>query len=117
MTAPDPAVVDGVDVDSVTAAVTACATVARMSGGLLGEAATYLPGRRVPGVIVRRRGDDRTELEVRVVATYGPSMAEVAADVRRALALIARGPTIDVVIDDVDGPADGLAEDLSQTAG
>lgn len=117
MTSGDPAVVDGVDVDSVAAAVTACATVARMSGGLLGEAATYLPGRRVPGVIVRRRGDDRIELEVRVVAAYGPSMAEVAADVRRVAALIARGIAIDVVIDDVAGPDDDLAGDLSQTAG
>lgn len=99
------AVVDGVDVDAVAAAVLACSTVARLSGGLLGEAATYLPGRRVRGVVVREHpAVGQTNLDVRVVAVYGPTMSEVADQVRRAVALAAPGRTATVAIDDIDVP-------------
>lgn len=103
MTELRPAVIGGVDVDAVAASVGACSTVARLSGGLLGEAATYLPGRRVYGVIVREHpAAGETDLDVRVVATFGPSMSEVADQVRQAIALVAPGRSVTVAIDDID---------------
>lgn len=103
MTEPRPAVIGGVDVDAVAASVIACSTVARLSGGLLGEAATYLPGRRVYGVVVREHpAPDETDLDVRVVAVFGPTMSEVADQVHQAVALVAPGRSVTVAIDDVD---------------
>lgn len=105
MTQPQHAVIDGVDVDAVAAAVLACSAVARLSGGLLGEVATYLPGRRVRGVVVREHpGAGETDLDVRVVATFGPTMSEVADQVHRAIALAAPGRSRTVAIDDIDVP-------------
>src|SRR5580693_1246789 len=49
---PGLAVIDGVDVDAVAAAVTGCEGVATLDGGPFGEVASYLPGRRVTGVVV-----------------------------------------------------------------
>jgi hypothetical protein len=49
---PEAAVVDGVNVDAVAAAVLGCAGVAGLDGGRFGEVASYLPGRKVPGVVV-----------------------------------------------------------------
>ena len=47
---PDSAVIDGVDVDAVAAAVAGCAGVSALDGGQSGEVATtYLPGRKVAG--------------------------------------------------------------------
>lgn len=103
MTEPRPAVIGGVDVDAVAASVTACSTVARLSGGLLGEAATYLPGRRVYGVVVREHpAVGETNLDVRVVAAFGPTMSEVADQVHKAVALVAPGRSVTVAIDDID---------------
>lgn len=99
----NPAVVDGVDVDAVAAAVLACAGVARMSRGLLGEAATYLPGRRVYGVVIGQgRNDDRPDIDVRVVAALGPTMLEIADQVRHAVSNAAPGRSVTVAIDDID---------------
>ena len=53
---PGLAVIDGVDVDAVAAAVPGCAGVAALDGGPFGEVVSYLPGRRVTGVVV---GDGR----------------------------------------------------------
>ncbi|SCL68482.1 hypothetical protein [Micromonospora eburnea] len=46
------AVVDGVDVDAVLAAVQACRGVAGLTAGWPGGRTTYLPGRQVEGVAV-----------------------------------------------------------------
>ena len=94
------------DLDAVTAAVVACPPVARMAGGQFGEVATYLPGRRLPGV--RLTGD---ELEIHVVARWGPSLPEVADAVRRAVAPVAGGLPVTVYIDDIEvpGPDDPVA--------
>lgn len=105
----NPAVVYGVNVDAVAAAVLACPGVARMSRGLLGEAATYLPGRRVHGVVIREQpSQDETDLDVRVVAAFGPTMADIAAQIRQAVASAAPGKSATVAIDDIDlGPSAG----------
>jgi hypothetical protein len=89
----------GPDPDLVAAAVLAVPHVAALSGGRVGEIATYLPGRRVDGVRVRPG-----QVEVHVVAPYGPTMAEVAAAVRAAV-VDAVGPVEVVVgIDDLAVP-------------
>jgi uncharacterized alkaline shock family protein YloU len=102
MTTPADGVVDGVDVDRVAVAVATCPAVARLTGGTSGLG-TYLPGRRVPGVVVRESaGSDAATVEVHVVARYGPAMGEVARQVRAALAALIPGSPVDVIIDDVE---------------
>lgn len=91
--------VDAVDAQAVAERVTGCRSVARISTGQFGEVATYLPGRRVPGV---RLGDGR--VEVHVVACWGAPVPALAAEVRAAVAAIAPGVPIDVYVDDVDIP-------------
>jgi hypothetical protein len=94
------------DPDSIAAAVLGCLTVARLSGGIAGEVAAYLPGRRVTGLRITD-----TTLAVHVVGRYGPSMSEISSDVVRAVTPQAGGRQVCVVIDDLDDPAgsDGLA--------
>ena len=89
-------IVDGVDVDAVHGTVLACPHVADLGSGLLGAAATYLPGRRLEGV---RITDDAIELEVRM--TWGPSAADVAAEIRAAVVPLAEGRRVDVAITDI----------------
>ena len=95
--ASDPADPAGL-VDAVAAAVASCPSVARLSGGTLGEVATYLPGRRVSGVRVTEDGG----IEVHVVAHYGPPVASVAAEVRAAVAAVAGLVPITVGVDDLE---------------
>lgn len=88
-----------VDVDAVAAAVAACRTVAGLSGGPTGTAATYLPGRRVVGV----RVDDGT-LTVHAVGVYGPTVDTIGTEVRSAVAPLAGGRTVRVVLEDLAVP-------------
>ena len=92
------------DPDAIAAAVTACSTVAGLSGGVAGEVATYLPGRRVTGL----RIDDAT-VTVHVVGRFGPTMTEISNEVTRAVTPLAGGRQVGVVIEDLlipgaDGP-------------
>jgi uncharacterized alkaline shock family protein YloU len=86
-----------------------CPDVLSLSGGMVGEVATYLPGRRVTGVRVRD-----AVVEVHVVARYGPPMDEIGAQVRAAVTPFVGDRTVAVTIDDLavdprtgssDGPA------------
>jgi hypothetical protein len=102
------------DADAVAAAVSACADVVRLSGGVLGEVATYLPGRRVNGVRVREDGG----VEVHVVARYGPTVAEIAAQVRAAVTAICGPVPVHVGIDDLElDPVPGAASGRAGAAG
>lgn len=101
---PAPAVVDGVDVDAVHEAVSACPGVAGLGSGVLGAFATYLPGRRVPGI---RVNPAVIEIEVRVM--WGPSAVGIARDIRTALAALVAGRRVDVTIADIQLPGE-LAE-------
>ena len=94
--------VGSVDAEEVARRAAGCRSVARLSPGSHGEVATYLPGRRVPGV---RSSDGR--IEVHVVARWGVRVADLAAEVRRAVAPAADGMVIDIHVDDVDIPAGG----------
>ena len=89
--------------DAIVAAVTACPAVASLHGGGLRRTATYLPGRLVEGVHV---DDDR--VRVSVVAAQGVPVAEVAEQIRAAVAPLAPGRAVDVHIADLqltDPPA------------
>jgi hypothetical protein len=82
--------------DEVAAAVAAAPGVAALSGGRLGGVGTYLPGRRVTGVVVRD-GD----IEVRVIGRYGVPVGTIAAEVRRAAEPFASGQPVHVIIEDL----------------
>jgi hypothetical protein len=96
---PPPAVVDGVDVDAVAAAVHASPGVSRLDGGRHGETVTYLPGRTVAGVVV---GGGRVRVQIR--SQWGTPAPAVAAWITAALAPLTGHRPIDVVIADIDDP-------------
>lgn len=76
-------------------AVLATAGVARLHGGMFGEAATYLPGRQVSGIRIGEHGT-----EVHVTLLIGSSIRETADAVRAAVAPLSPGP-VHVVVEDV----------------
>ena len=88
-----------VDPDAVTRATLSCPGVAGMSSGPVGEVASYLPGRRVPGVRVTDEG-----VEVHVVARWDQVLPALAEAVRTAVSAIAPGRRVSVFIDDVELP-------------
>lgn len=90
-----------VDPAAIASAVRACRSVAGLSGGFAGEAATYLPGRRVVGV---RMGGMR--ITVHVVGRYGPTVAEIADEVTAAVHRVAGPVTVDVVVEDLAVPGE-----------
>ena len=89
--------------DAIAAAVTACAAVASLHGGGPRRTATYLPGRLVEGVHV-----DDHRVRVSVVAVQGVPVAEVAEQIRAAVAPLVPGRVVDVHVADLqltDRPA------------
>jgi len=83
----------------VAAAVLTVPGVIGLHGGMFGETATYLPGRRVPGV---RLTEDVTDIHLSVV--YGASVA-TAQQVRTAVAALVTGP-VNVTVEDVTPATD-----------
>jgi len=98
-TAGDAAMVDGVNVDAVAAAVRACLGVADLAGGRYGDATSYLPGRRVPGIVV-----DRHAVRVHVRSRWDATAADLLGQISAALAPLVLGRPIDVVVADIDDP-------------
>ena len=98
---------EAIDVDAVAERAGKCRSVARLSGGQFGEVATYLPGRRVRGVRLAE-----SHVEIHVVACWGASVPDVAAEVRAAVGPIAGGLPIDVHVDDVDLPDGGEGAEI-----
>jgi len=82
--------------DRIAATVTGCPDVAGLTHNPGIPVATYLPGRTVYGVAVRPE-----EVEICVVARYGPPLAQVAAQVRQAVEPLVPGRVVDVVIGDI----------------
>jgi hypothetical protein len=82
--------------DRIAATATGCPDVAGLTQNPGIPVATYLRGRTVSGVAVRP-----AEVEICVVARYGPPLAQVAAQVRRAVAPLVPGRVVDVVIGDI----------------
>jgi uncharacterized alkaline shock family protein YloU len=81
--------------DQVAAAVLTVRGVSGLHGGMFGETATYLPGRRVPGV---RLTEDVTDIHLSLA--YGSPIAATAQQVRDALTALVTGP-VDVTVEDV----------------
>ena len=96
---PGAAVIDGVEVDAVAAAVLGCAGVAGLDGGRFGEVTSYLPGRKVPGVVV---SGGRVRVQIR--ARWAVPAPDLAAGVTAALAPLAGRRPVDVLIADIDDP-------------
>lgn len=88
-----------VDADLIVAAVLGCPSVAALHGGRFGEVATYLPGRRVPGV-----RHDGGRVAVHVVGRYPASVTDIAGQVRDAVAAVLPGPVVDVTVEDYLDP-------------
>jgi hypothetical protein len=99
MVPPAPAVIDGIDVEAVAAAVEGCAGVSGLDSGRFGEVASYLPGRQVPGVIVRRQA-----VLIRVRARWGLRVADLLSQITAAVAPITGGCRVQVVVGDIDDP-------------
>jgi len=98
MPAPDP--------DLIATAVKSCPGVARLHGGVFGEVATYLPGRRVVGVQV---GEQR--VAVHFVARLDRPVREVADGVRGAVTPLAHGMPVDVIVEDVAAEDDATEDE------
>ncbi|NYE34974.1 hypothetical protein F4692_000078 [Nocardioides cavernae] len=84
--------------DRVAAAVLAVPGVHDLHGGVLGEVATYLPGRRVNGI---RLLDGVTQ--VHLVLEWDAQMAATVDQVRSAVAAIVPG-AVHLAVEDVAGP-------------
>jgi hypothetical protein len=94
-----PAVIDGIDVEAVAAAVEGCVGVSGLDSGRFGEVASYLPGRQVPGVIVRRQS-----VLIRVRARWGLQVADLLSQITAAVRPITGGCRVQVVVGDIDDP-------------
>lgn len=99
------------DPDALVAATLACPSVSAMSGGVLGGVATYLPGRRVPGIRTRPDG-----IEVHVVGVFGPSIGEIVSQVREAVEPLMQGHQLSVHVADLAVDLADLAVDLAEPA-
>ena len=98
----EPALVDGVDVDTVARAVRACAGVADLYAGRFGEIGSYLPGRRVGGVQV----DDRSVV-VHIKARWGYGVQDLLAQVGAVTVALRNGRRLELFIDDIDNDLTG----------
>jgi hypothetical protein len=98
-TVPQAAVIDGVNVDAVAAAVLGCPGVARLDGGRFGEVTSYLPGRKVPGVVV---SGGRVTVQIR--SRWGVPAPGLAGLITAVLAPLAGRRPVDVVIASIDDP-------------
>lgn len=93
----DSGAVGGEAVEAIAAAVLASPAVAGLHGGRFTTVASYLPGRRVVGVAVTP-----SEITVGVVGRYPNTVAQIAAQVRAAVATVVPGVAVTVTIEDID---------------
>jgi hypothetical protein len=113
MTQPVQAVIDGVDIDAVTAAVRSCPAIDDLSSGPWGGVVSYLPGRQLAGV---RVASDHVLISVR--GRWGVPVAEMARQVRAAVAGLVGPRRVDLEVADLagapgDAPAGGPREEVS----
>ena len=83
--------------ESVAAAVLRCSAVARLHGGGYNAITSYLPGRRVVGVVVTP-----SAVTVGVVGRYPATVAEISAQVRAAVSTILSDVAVNVAVEDID---------------
>lgn len=84
--------------DRIAEAVLAVSGVHGLHAGVLGEAATYLPGRRVNGVKLKEDA-----CEVHVVLDWGSPILQTADDVRVAVEPLVSG-RVNVIVEDISAP-------------
>ena len=113
MTQPPRAVIDGVDLDAVAAAVRSCPAIDDLSSGPWGGVVSYLPGRQLAGV---RVASDHVLISVR--GRWGVPVAEMARQVRTAVAGLVGPRRVDLEVADLagapgDAPAGGPREEVS----
>jgi uncharacterized alkaline shock family protein YloU len=82
--------------DQVAALVLSVPGVSRLHAGVFGEAATYLPGRRVTGI---QLGDGL--VEVHVVVAHGTPIRDTAQQIHTVVAALVAAP-VHVFVEDVD---------------
>jgi hypothetical protein len=92
-------VIDGLDVDDISAAVLACPGVAGLGSGTIGELATYLPGRRVPGIRVSAQ-----LVQLEICAAWGPSAQQIGRQIWEALAAVVTDRPVEIAITDIAPP-------------
>ncbi|MFI6244411.1 hypothetical protein ACIBEF_31640 [Micromonospora sp. NPDC050795] len=95
---PFTAIVDGVNVDLVAAAVRGCPAVADLMAGAPSGAATYLPGRRIDGITVTAG-----TVRIQVRSRWQPA-TELAEQIRRAVGAVAPLHRVDVIVADIEDP-------------
>ncbi len=95
----DTAIIDGVNVDAVAAAVRSCPGVSGLDGGQFSPVASYLPGRTVEGVEV---SGGRVTVQVR--AQWAVPVPALAARITVVLAPLTGNRPVDVVVNDIDDP-------------
>ena len=103
-TVPPPAASATDTADVVAAAVLAVPGVARLHQGAFGEVATYLPGRRVPGVRLRPDGVEVHVVVERELLDTRTPLPVVAERIHRAVAALVPGP-VHVFIEDLAEPS------------
>lgn len=91
--------------DRVARAVLAVPGVHDLHGGVLGEVATYLPGRRVTGVRLRDH-----DTQVHLVLAWGAPVTATTEAVRARVAEIVPG-TVHVAVEDIAAPGVEPAEE------
>ncbi len=105
MSGPGIALVEGIDVDALAAAVRSCPAVHDLDRGALGSIATYLPGRQLAGIRIEQY---RVSVQVRVV--WDVPVGELGVQVRRALAPLIGGRIVDIVVAALSDPT---AQDIA----
>ena len=87
--------------ERIAEAVLAHPAVAALSGGPFGTIATYLPVRRLPGIVLGEGGEpDR----IAVVLHFGAPVAATAAALRRIVAAQSGARQVDVTVVDLEMP-------------
>jgi hypothetical protein len=96
---PAAAVIDGINVAAVSAAAAGCAGVSALDSGRFGEVASYLPGRQVPGVVVREES-----VLVQVRSRWGVPAADLLGQITAAVTPFTGHRRVELVIGDIDDP-------------
>ena len=93
------AIIDGVDVDAVAAAVAACPGVSGLFGGRGEAIASYLPGRRVLGVEV-----SGGTVNVTVRSRWDTTAPALLTEITSAVSPILQGERLRIIVADIDDP-------------
>jgi len=87
--------------ERIAEALLAHPAVAALSGGPYGTLATYLPGRRLPGIVL---GDGGEPDRIAVVLRYGAPVDATAAELRKIVAGASGNRRVDVTVTDLEMP-------------